>query len=83
MGVILVVCAAFDLTVSEAKTEIISLRVKGMPECTAISSVEEASRIVQQYERVCIPRGERQPQCRPVHRGRPTQRMVQLPEVHP
>ena len=26
-----------------------------------------------------------QPQCRPVHRGRPahTQRMVQLPEVHP
>ena len=36
-------------------------------------------------ERVCIPRGERQPQCRPAHRGRPahTQRMVQLPEVHP
>ena len=33
----------------------------------------------------CIPRGKRQPQCRPVHRGRPvyTQRMVQLPEVHP
>ena len=36
-------------------------------------------------ERVCIPRGKRQPQRRPVHRGRPahTQRMVQLPEVHP
>ena len=36
-------------------------------------------------ERVCIPRGKRQPQCRPVHRGRParTQRMVHLPEVHP
>ena len=32
-----------------------------------------------------IPRGERQPQRRPVHRGRPahTQRMVQFPEVHP
>ena len=40
---------------------------------------------VQPDERVCIPRGKRQPQCRPVHRGRPahTQRMVQLPEVHP
>ena len=40
---------------------------------------------VQPDERVCIPRGERQPQCRPVHRGRPvhTQRMVQLSEVHP
>ena len=40
---------------------------------------------VQQDERVCIPQGERQPQCRPVHRGRPahTQRMVQLAEVYP
>ena len=40
---------------------------------------------VQPDERVCIPRGERQPQCRPVHRGRPayTQRMVQLPGVYP
>ena len=40
---------------------------------------------VQPDERVCIPRRKRQPQCRPVHRGRPahTQRMVQLPEVHP
>ena len=40
---------------------------------------------VQPNERVRIPRGERQPQCRPVHRGRSahTQRIVQLPEVHP
>ena len=41
---------------------------------------------VQQDERVCIPRGGRQPHCRTVPRGRPaysTQRMVQLPEVHP
>ena len=40
---------------------------------------------VQPDERVCIPRGERQQQCGPVHRGRPghKQRMVQLPEVHP
>ena len=40
---------------------------------------------VQPDERVCIPRGKRQPQYRPVHRGRPgyTQRMVHLPEVYP
>ena len=42
MGLIVVVCAAFGLTVSEAKTEITRLRAKGMPVSTAISSVEEA-----------------------------------------
>ena len=31
MGVIVVVCAAFGLTVSEDKTEIMYLRAKGMP----------------------------------------------------
>ena len=40
MGVIVVVCAAFSLTVSEAKTKIMSLHTKGMPESTAIFSVE-------------------------------------------
>ena len=40
MGVIVVVCAAFGLTVSEAKTEIMCLRAKGMPESTATFSVE-------------------------------------------
>ena len=39
---IVVVCAAFGLTVSEAKTEVICLRAKGMPESTAIFSVEVA-----------------------------------------
>ena len=40
---------------------------------------------VQPGERVCIPRGKSQPQCRPVHQVRQahTQRMVQLPGVHP
>ena len=40
---------------------------------------------VQPDERVCIPRGKRKPQRRPVHRGLSAhaQRMVQLPEVHP
>ena len=38
MGVIVVVCAAFGLTVLEAQTEIICLRTKGMPEATTIYS---------------------------------------------
>ena len=42
MGVIVVVCAAFGLTVSEVKTEIVCLCAKGMPESTAAFSVEAA-----------------------------------------
>ena len=42
MGVIVVVCAPFGLTVSEAKTGIMCLRAKGMPESTATFSVEAA-----------------------------------------
>ena len=42
MEVIVVVCAAFGLTVSEAKTEIMCLRAKGMPESTATLSVDAA-----------------------------------------
>ena len=48
MGVIVVVCAAFGLTVSEAKTEIMCLRAKGMPESTAIFSVEAAGQVYNQ-----------------------------------
>ena len=61
------------------------LRAKGMPESTAIFSVEAADQVYNPDERVCIPQGKRQPQCRPVHRSQPahTQRMVQLPEVRP
>ena len=44
MGVIVVVCAAFGLNVSEVKTEIMCLHTKGMPESIiAIFSVEAAS----------------------------------------
>ena len=68
MGVIVVVCAVFGLTVSEAKTEIMCLRAKGMPESTAMRRGSGPG--VQADERVCIPRGKRQPQCRRVHRGR-------------
>ena len=48
MGVIVVVCAAFGLTVSEAKTEIICLRAKGMPESTTTSRVEAAGQVYNQ-----------------------------------
>ena len=48
MGVIVVVCAAFGLTVSEAKTEIMCLRAKGMPESTAKFSVEAAGQVYNQ-----------------------------------
>ena len=65
MGVIVVLCAVFGLTVSEDKTEIIILRKKGMPETIAIFSVDVAG----QVERIRIPRGGRQSQRRPVHRG--------------
>ena len=49
MGVIVVVCAAFGLTVSEAKTEIICLRAtKGMPGSTTTFSVEAAGQVYNQ-----------------------------------
>ena len=48
IGVIVVVCATFGLTVSEAKTETMCLRAKGMPEPTATFSVEAAGRVYNQ-----------------------------------
>ena len=48
MGVIVVVCAVFGLTVSEAKTEIMCLRAKRMPESTATFSVEAANQVYNQ-----------------------------------
>ena len=46
--IIVVVCAAFGLIVSEAKTEIMCLRTKRMPESTAIISVEAAGQVSNQ-----------------------------------
>ena len=55
MGVIVVVCAALGLTVSEAKLEIKCLRAKRMPESTAIFSVEAAGQVYNQTnEFVCL-----------------------------
>ena len=48
MGVIVVVCAAFGLTVSEAKTEIMCLRAKGMPESTTTFGIEAAGQVYNQ-----------------------------------
>ena len=48
MEVIVVVCAAFGLTLSEAKTEIMGLRAKGIPESTATFSVEAAGQVYNQ-----------------------------------
>ena len=48
MWVIVVVCAAFGLTVSEDKTEIMCLRARGMPESTAAFSVEAAGQVYNQ-----------------------------------
>ena len=44
----MVVCVAFGLTVSEAKTEIMCLRAKGMPDTTATFSVEAAGQVYNQ-----------------------------------
>ena len=48
MEVIVVVCAAFGLTVSEAKTEIMGLRTQGMPDSTATFNVEVAGQVYNQ-----------------------------------
>ena len=48
MGMIVVVCAAFCLTASEAKIEIMFLHTKGMPESTTTFSVEAVSQVYSQ-----------------------------------
>ena len=48
MGVIVIVCAAFGLTLSKANIEIICLRTKGMPEPIAIFSVGAAGQVYNQ-----------------------------------
>ena len=48
MGVIAVVCAVSGLPVSEAKTEIMCLRAKGMTESTATFSVEATDQVYNQ-----------------------------------
>ena len=82
MGVIVVVCAAFGLTVSEAKTEIVCLRAKGMPESTTTFSVEAASQVYNQTnEFVHLGGNDNHNADLSIEVDRcNTQRMVQLPE---
>ena len=54
---VIAVCAAFSLTVSEAKTEIMCLRAKGMPESIAIFSVEAAGQMCSQTNEFVYPGG--------------------------
>ena len=84
MGVIVVVFAAFGLTVSEAKTEIMCLRAKGMPESTAIFSVEAACQVYNQTnEFVCLGGAFNHNADLSIEVEGAYARMVQLPEVHP
>ena len=50
IGVIVVVCTAFDLTVSEAKTDIMCLCEKGMPESTTTFSKEVVGQMYNQTD---------------------------------
>ena len=57
MDVIVVVCATFGLTLSEAKTEIVCLRAKGVPEPAAIFSVQAAGQVYNQMNEFVYFRG--------------------------
>ena len=48
MVVIVTVCAAFGVTVSKAKTEIMCLHTRGMSDATATFSVEAAGQVYKQ-----------------------------------
>ena len=83
MGVIVVVCAAFGLTVSEAKTEIMCLRSKGMREPTATFSVEAADQVHNQTNELVYLGVTSTTMLTCSSRSMAhTQRMVQLPQVH-
>ena len=47
-GVMMAMYAAFGLIVSKAKTEIMCLRTKGIPESTALFSVEAVGQVYKQ-----------------------------------
>ena len=57
MGMIVVSCAAFGLSVSEAKPNTMCLRTKGMPEATAVFSVEAAGQVYNQTNNSVYLRG--------------------------
>ena len=79
-------CAAFGLTVSEAKTEITCLRAKGVPESTATFSVEAAGQVYNKTNEFVYLGGSVNHNADlsiEVNRRIRNACMVQLPEVHP
>ena len=84
MEVIVVVCAAFGLTISEAKTEIMCLRAKGMPESTTTFSVEAAGQPYNETNEFVYHEGNVNHNADlSIEADRRTQRMVQIPKAHP
>ena len=84
--VIVVVCGVFSLTVSEATTEIIYLRTKGMSGPAAIFSLEAAGQLYNQTNDFVYLGGNINHNADlsiEVDRRIHTQRMAQLPDVHP
>ena len=87
MGVIVVVCAAFDLIVSEVKTEIMCLRTTKVPESTTTFSVKTVGQVYNQTNEFVYLGGSvnhnnadlSTERSRPAH----TRHVAQLPEVHP
>ena len=84
MGVIVALCTAFVITISEAKTEIMCLRMKGLPESTVTFSVEAAEQVYNQTNEFVYLRenvnynAELSIEVNPcIHEC-----MVQLPKVH-
>ena len=86
MGGIVVVCAVFGLTVSEAKTKIMCLRAKETPESTATFSVEAAGQVYNQTNEFVYLGGNVNHNADlsiEVDRRIRNECIVQLPKVHP
>ena len=81
----MVVCGAFGVPVSEAKTEMMCLRTKGMPKSTTIFSVEAAGQVHNQTHEFVYLGGNVNHNADQSNRGQSaqTQSMAQLPEGHP
>lgn len=80
--VIMTVCVAFGLTVSEAKYVIMCFTNEIDNDAASIFSVDAAGQV---KSRFFMPREERQLRRRPAHRGRRAhmQHLAHLPEVLP
>ena len=83
MRVVVVVCAALDLTISEAKTESMCLRTKGMSESTSTAMLSlEAAGQVYKFVHLGGNVNHNADLSIEVDRCIHTQRMVQLPEIN-